>query len=53
MQFDRFPFGEASSPEILLEFRIDAFNLSYVAEKLYSADGRALMDAALSFSALQ
>jgi len=42
-----------SSPGILLEFRIDAFNLSYVADKFYLADGRALMNAALGFSAIQ
>ena len=48
-----FPSVEVSSPGILLEFRIDAFNLSYVADKFYLADGRALMNAALGFSAIQ
>lgn len=47
------PFVEVSSPGILLEFMIDVFNLSYVAEKLYLADGRVLMNAALGFSAIQ
>lgn len=42
-------FVEVSSPGILLEFRIDVFNLSYDEEKLYLADGRVLMNAALNF----
>lgn len=48
-----FPFVEVASPVILLEFRTDVFNLSYAAEKLCVADGRALVNAAHALSATQ